>query len=222
MEGRIDKLIESFERYLLAYDEDPPFKKPGQLDHHVSTIRLRSKAGSASAALRDDAFVESLWNTLAAWGMASRGSSLVPKGQFRDVIRRSEAGIAGLDGLLLDDSEFDVVEVANRAWVVIQSLDIVRSDAKLVAGTKALHHLLPDLIVPMDRAYTRVFLGWHTPEFQYGQGRIFSHAFERFIRIARATNPARFVGAGWRTSRTKVLDNAVIGFCRVESLPVVS
>lgn len=28
------------------------------------------------------------------------------------------------------------------------------------------------------------------------------------------TNPSRFVEGGWRTSRTKIVDNALVGFCR--------
>jgi hypothetical protein len=35
-------------------------------------------------------------------------------------------------------------------------------------------------------------------------------AWEQFCRIAEATSPARLVGEGWRTSATKILDNAVV------------
>jgi hypothetical protein len=31
-----------------------------------------------------------------------------------------------------------------------------------VPGTKALHHLLPDLVPPMDRAWTGAFFHWST------------------------------------------------------------
>jgi hypothetical protein len=49
------------------------------------------------------------------------------------------------------------------------------------------------------------------------------HAFERFVRIARATNPERLVtGTGWRTSKTKVIDNALVGFCIDENLAAPS
>jgi hypothetical protein len=34
-----------------------------------------------------------------------------------------------------------------------------------MAGSKALDHLLPDLVPPMDREYTRPFFGLHNPEF---------------------------------------------------------
>jgi hypothetical protein len=44
-------------------------------------------------------------------------------------------------------------------------------------------------------------------------------AYEHFARIARETSPAQFIGAGGRTRLTKDIDNAVVGFCRVERLP---
>lgn len=34
-----------------------------------------------------------------------------------------------------------------------------------MAGSKTLHHLLPDLVPPIDREYTRPFFGLHNPEF---------------------------------------------------------
>ncbi len=87
-----------------------------------------------------------------------------------------------------------------------------------MAGTKALHHLLPELVVPMDRVYTRTFFRWYMPQFQSDQRRVFEDAFGHFAAIARATDPERLVGPGWRTSRTKILDNAVVGFCLAEAL----
>ena len=37
-------------------------------------------------------------------------------------------------------------------------------------------------------------------------------AFAGFAQIARRTNPAQYVSSGWHSSRTKVIDNALIGF----------
>lgn len=37
-------------------------------------------------------------------------------------------------------------------------------------------------------------------------------AYGHFARIVRETSPAQFIGAGWRTSLTKNIDNAVVAF----------
>lgn len=97
-------------------------------------------------------------------------------------------------------------------------MGIVENDAPLVAGSKALHHVLPDLVSPIDRQYTRPFFGWYSSQFQYGQERAFTEIFATFWRIAVRVQPARLVASGWRTSKAKLLDNAVVAFCLVEDV----
>jgi len=47
---------------------------------------------------------------------------------------------------------------------------------------------------------------------------ILAEAFAAFAEVARATQPSRLIGSGWRTSATKVLDNALIGYCKVHGI----
>lgn len=44
--------------------------------------------------------------------------------------------------------------------------------------------------------------------------KLFTHAFESFCRIARETKPSEYVGDGWRTCTSKILDNALIGYLK--------
>lgn len=106
-----------------------------------------------------------------------------------------------------------------RDLVEVRIARLVANKAKLVAGTKTLHHLLPDLVVPMDRAWTGRFFQLHPPEWQDqdNQRRTFRRVYGHLADVARRTNPDQYVtGEGWHTSRTKILDNALIGFCRLE------
>ena len=67
----------------------------------------------------------------------------------------------------------------------------------------------------MDRAYTGKFFQFHLPEWQdaRGQHRIFTLAYNQFVNVARQVRPQQYVtNERWRTSRTKILDNALIGF----------
>ena len=110
-------------------------------------------------------------------------------------------------------------DTADRLWQVIESLGVVENKAKIGAGTKTLHHLLPDLVIPMDRAWTGKFFQLHPPEWQDSgnQRRTFRRVHGQLARVAQQVQPAQYVtGQGWRTSQTKILDNALIGFCRVE------
>lgn len=50
--------------------------------------------------------------------------------------------------------------MAATAWEVIAHINVSTSRTQIVAGSKMLHHLLPDLIPPIDRQYTfRFFTG---------------------------------------------------------------
>ena len=99
---------------------------------------------------------------------------------------------------------------------LIKNLGIVENNSRIVPGTKTLHHLLPDLVVPVDRKFTQRFFRWGNPEFQYGQEAAFDHSFRAFATIARKVNPKQYVGAGWNSSQTKVIDNAIVGMVLLE------
>jgi hypothetical protein len=216
---RIERLRSHFTRYVRAFTAEPAFGRRDQLRLHAETIRRRVALGSAKAALRDDDFLDLLHGTLRAWGIGIRGSHLLDRGEFKVALRRHRAAIERLDGQMIDDPRLDVPHNAAALWELIRTLQIVDSQAPLVAGSKALHHLLPDLVVPMDREYTRRFFGWWANRFQYQQERFFVVAFEHLATAARGLGLPRHVGPAWASSRTKVLDNAIVAFCRIESLP---
>ena len=205
-------LIERFDRWLKVFDDNQPFSKYGQLEYHQETINLRLSFNSAADAIHDDNFLRSLYcRTLPAWGIGVRASRLLPYSEFSTALRLRTNEIANLDGMKIYGSQLDVTSVSRSLWQLISLLEIVENKAKLVACSKALHHILPELVVPIDRKYTRNFFGWHAPEFQDKQEQFFGLAFENFVEVARATNPAQYVGVGWHTSSTKVIDNAIVG-----------
>jgi hypothetical protein len=204
-------LVASFKTFLEAYDRDCPFTRHGQLAYHVKTIRLRRRLESAKAALTDEAFQRALYETLQAWGIGSRASNLRPFPEFVRALHAKADTIEQLDGLAIDQPALNVGVVGSTLAKLAQSLDIVSNKVRIVPGSKALHHLLPELVVPIDRAYTQQFFRWANPTLQNFPERCFKEAFNAFVRIAREANPAQYVGQGWYTSRTKVIDNAIVG-----------
>jgi len=219
IQERVDLLIAGFPRFLECFARKPAFKRSGQYEFHRETVDLRAAAGSADAALRDPRFIDALYRTLRAWGIGLRQSRLAAQSAFAAALHRSASDIAAFDGMTLGDAHLDASVVSDRLWRLIDTLGIVENEAKLVAGTKALHHLIPNLVVPIDREFTGSFFGWHRPELQYRQGRCLTQALVAFARIARAVDPRQYVGNGWNTSSTKVIDNALVGlFIAAEEL----
>jgi hypothetical protein len=217
VQGRLSALTSDFGRYVDAYDERVSFTTR-QLRLHHQTIALRRQAKGAEEAIDSADFLLSLRSTLQAWGLGLRRSRLAPGPESEEAIRSARAQIEALDGLLIEDPALPV-EVGERVWRAIESIGVVDNRAKLVAGTKTLHHLLPDLVVPMDRRWTGMFFQLHPHEWQDppNQRRTFLRTYQDFCDIARTARPQQYVdGHHWRTSRTKIVDNALIGFCKVE------
>ena len=99
-------------------------------------------------------------------------------------------------------------------WAVIQCLNVTKASAKIVSGTKTIHHLVPNLVPPMDNRYTgEFFLGYGIGE---GGKSVFRNLYSGFIDLARCLTQNQkfmfYVGQGFNTSVTKTLDNAIIGF----------
>ncbi|MGM1063875.1 hypothetical protein [Saccharothrix sp. Mg75] len=213
VEDRLRRLAAGFTGYVDAYDAATPFTS-AQAKAHRDAIALRRAAGGAEAALDDLAFVASLHRTLVAWKIGTRGSRLVSPSEFFEALQVAKPDILALERYAIDDRDAPE-DVADRVWRVVEGLGVVVNKSKLVAGTKTLHHVLPDLVVPLDRDWTGSFFRLHAPDWQYNQQRTYRWVHNRFAALARQANPQQYVtGRGWRTSRTKVLDNAMIAFCR--------
>ena len=99
-------------------------------------------------------------------------------------------------------------------WNIISGLSIGTGKTKIVGGSKALHHVLPDLVPPIDRQYTVRFFYHHT-NLNRGDRVVFLEMFPSFYRIARegAVALSQLLGKGWMsTSITKLIDNAIVGW----------
>jgi hypothetical protein len=215
--NRIHRLQANFDNYVAAFDRHPPFNA-SQLAIHQRVIALRRQLGSVERAIASDVFLQQLRQLLEAWGMASRGARLAELDQFRAGIRRKAEDICRLEPFTIAEPETTFTTLIPSISTLISTLNINGNYAKVVIGCKALHHLLPDLIVPIDRTYTGTFFAWPQPYFQNRQAEILREGLTMFNQLARACQPERLIGAGWRTSSTKILDNAIVAYCRAENL----
>jgi hypothetical protein len=145
-----------------------------------------------------------------------RASVLLPEAAFAAALVRAIPALTELDDLRIDDPNLPD-SAADHIWALINGLGVTENQAKIVAGTKTLHHLLPDLVPPIDREWTGLFFGYQPPRFQSGQQSLFHNMFATFREIALHVDLAsRVNGLGWRTSTSKLLDNAAIGYCQAE------
>jgi len=210
---RLEDLMFKFEDYLNIFHSNIPFMKYGQFEFHVAAIEKRKDMANALSAVRNPDFIKLLWSVLRSWGIGSRGSHLVGFDKFMVSFEEILEGYIELDNMKIDGNFGTEEDLIKKIYYLIDSLPIVTNKAKLVPCSKALHHIFPEMIVPIDRKYTQVFFMFNNQEFQNNQYIVFKQAYKTFMRIARSVKPEQYVGYGWNTSQTKVIDNAIIGYC---------
>jgi len=110
--------------------------------------------------------------------------------------------------------------VLREIWITLDALTVSVADVKIVANSKVLHHILPELVPPIDRTYTyNLFYGRNM--LSISERDAFKEILTRLHRVVLAQKALlqSAVGAGWYSSETKVIDNAVVGYV-IETLRV--
>ena len=197
-----------------------PFRGP-QIYFHIKTIERRYGYEKPSQAAGDIRFIEYLYATLIAWGIGSgRGRGkvrLVEFDDFRSQIKQAAGSLDALRGQRIE-AITQVHDLSNRLWAAVDALAITVNEdgspviAKIVSGSKTLHHLLPDLIPPIDNKYTPKFFG----RGPIGQGKepVFRDVFCDFVRWTKELHPhlTPLVRSDtFNTSIPKVMDNMIVG-----------
>lgn len=217
---RVNGLCSDFSYYIHKFDSSNRFTGPS-LYFHFRTLDRLKECGTLATAFQDNLLFEYLYATLTAWGlhrMGPKGAKLVDFETFRSSLRNQKSEIENLEHLRLTRlSEADVDVVAGSLWEILASLRISKAETKLIANSKALHHLVPQLMPPIDRAYTFRFFGifYGRPNISREE-QIFREIYRQFHRIGSRSEVKeaiqKHLGHGFHTSETKVIDNAIVGY----------
>jgi hypothetical protein len=209
-----------FSRYVERFDSGRQFGGPS-VYFHLKTIQALSRHPTAVDALDDDMFFDYLYATLASWGLHRMGPGNTKLGDLDELkasFRGQASNIERVQQLQIDRlAPSKVSEVTKEVWGILASLRVGIGQTLLVANSKALHHLLPGLIPPIDRNYTlRFFVGrpYIYPGRDADYFRVLYPLFQEIAaRCSREIH--RFIATpseGMNTSITKVIDNAILGF----------
>lgn len=122
---------------------------------HVRAIDRRREHASVGSLLEDRIFLEYVYAVLPAWGMHRMGPQPAKVADFTpivDALRQAAPALEQLWPLRITAIDPEVAgHAAAKALDVISGLRVSMSRTQIVAGSKFLHHLLPDLIPPIDR-----------------------------------------------------------------------
>jgi len=184
-------------------------------------IRLARTAGGAAAALESDDYVDALCSSLVRW-KAFRGTPF-DRGRVVSSLRAAAPLLAPWEGVSILRLPARRVPELFELFEAVR--DIKPTTRKWVVTSKTLHHLLPDLVVPMDNIMTAPFLGTSALPATF-DAAFLVEACAAFRGLAAAIGPSRvraaardapYPVAGYSTrdcriGHARVLDYAVAGF----------
>ena len=169
-------------------------------------------------AIQDEIFFDYLYATLTAWGMHRMGpgnTKLTDITILKESFKKQKDKIEFLSKYEIDSiSNEDVSYITSKIWELLDKLEISISKTKIVAGSKALHHLFPNLIPPIDREYTIRFFYNHK-NLNQDNNKTFKEIYPYFIKIAKSCKndiEKQKGKAPMATSKTKIIDNAIVGY----------
>jgi hypothetical protein len=216
----VGSLVANFDQLVRQFEDRPGWPGPS-LYFHERAIEVRRAHRSATALFADDRFLEYVYAVLPAWGMHRMGNQAAKVCDFGPFAAAMREQAFELDALwnvrITAIADENTGQVAERLWDVIASLKVSTSATQIVAGSKALHHVLPDLVPPIDRQYTfRFFVG--QTQVPFGDRRAFLEWYPHMVEIAHRTEPeiiAALRREGFMaTGEAKIIDNAIIAFMR--------
>jgi len=220
MKQKTNNLINNFDEYISRFDKafvnEETFGGPS-IYFHFKCIKLFSDIPIFKK-FEDDRFFEIIYAMLPSWGMHQRSSRVHDYHEFkRQILNQKENLLLLEDYKIWDISSEDLLELHCSLDTILNIMSITSAKAKLVANTKVLHHILPNLIPPIDRRYTLGFFGLNDqlPN-NYQAGAIFKVLFQYFVDISKSItseiqSKVSLVSENWHSSFTKVIDNAIIG-----------
>lgn len=218
---QVDLLLDKFESYLHVFDLICPFGED-KVTVHRDTIAIVRAASKPVDVLDNELWFRKMAETLALWGMNIRGARLNDLSEIRASFIELRSSIVDIQDCRLETIDlYYAVITGRKIGVLLENLRVGRQRAKLVANTKALHHLLPDLVPPVDRKYTLKFFFDDSNIVQrYSAQYLFEEMWPAFHKIAQEAKHIiqNYLGQGMHTSIPKTIDNAIVGYIKIKEL----
>lgn len=185
--------------------------------------------------------IEMLYATLTAWGMHRMGNAnktktkLADWDSFRDSLHAQGSALTQLRSanlLEMSQTEYDHSLTSLKSCYV--NLKLAASGATIVVNSKALFHLLPHLIPPIDRQHTIRFFTQPPAKWRDSKGKfkpiplplnreaqfgLFRSVCLKIKQLADRVEPALLERELRENAVTapKAIDNAIVNFVRLNS-----
>jgi hypothetical protein len=151
--------------------------------------------------------------------MNKRRARLVTGPQFKSSVLKHIPILSRLSSYRLESiNSKSLTSIFSDLWALFQGLQVMASSSKLVGVSKAMHFLLPDLVMPVDRENILRFYygqtGPNVPTSLHKQFQILQQVFESYRDLALhlPLNLSNWDGNWWNKSVPRRIDNTIAGF----------
>ncbi|MBS4067295.1 MAG: hypothetical protein KGZ62_01695 [Sulfurimonas sp.] len=212
--GKVEDILRYAVEYHDAFYAADTFKGPSLYFH-----RRALEAASGESFTK---YLEYIYAVLTSWGMHRMGSG-GSKMQDFETFRLS---VEPLRTSIRAATDFKPEEMTEREWGCLKeifiSINVMASGTTIVGNSKVMHHLLPNIVPPIDREYTLWFLKGNGTirndlESEWAMMREIISGF--FMPISQA-EPFNALANEWMshkelypwdTSIMKIIDSLIIG-----------
>jgi len=163
-----------------------------------------------------DRHIEMIYATLSAWGMHRMGKTktkMVDFSLFKSALLNIKPNLDELRFVRLEEYTSEPTDILNKLKTICFQLRVSVSDSKVVGNSKALAHILPNLVPPVDRQYTVRFFAESLSNFRDGEEENFyNHILIRcyqFVKLIKSDSRI-VLDDCFNTSFPKVFDNLIM------------
>ncbi len=189
------------------------------LEFYKEIIAMHRNVQDIVKLIKNDDFCRKLYDTLEAWNMNQRGAILNEFEIVKESIRQHEPYLIDLYKNKLDSisslEDKNGQKIIRDLEFVFCHLEIMKSKRRIVGVSKAMHFLLPDLVMPIDNTYTMPCF-YRTNKYNEKAEKEFQTFLDIFTKTHRIVKNLKLTrndvdGEKRNTSILELLDNATIG-----------
>jgi hypothetical protein len=162
---------------------------------------------------RSNDFLQRVYDMLVAFKMNVRRAELRKPCCFIKSIKKHADTIQSLAKVKLERVKESDSGLVDTVDFLFDNLELVQTKSPLVTFSKAMHFLLPDLFMPIDRRYTLRFFYAHPPA---NQKACFLQVFEQYRQFAQEHHALLKAqvdkSSRWNRNIPKVIDNIIIAY----------
>lgn len=187
-----EKISEAYKKFREWQKNEKSGWKGPSLYFHQKTIeyiknKKKERNFSYSSLLNNTKFLEYLYATLATWGLHRMGGVHIKDFKdFKNEVKKIISGLEEIKDITLKDRK-KIKEHEDTIKKIFTTPKITSAETILVSNSKLLHHLHPDLFMPIDREHVLKYLYCTDYPTKGGEEEIFIEILKEYSKFYKKT-----------------------------------